>query len=101
MSGKSEIRRLTQAGKRNTRPIWTPDGKKVVFGSDREPAWGIYEQPADGSALAVRLTTAKDKDEQYAESWSPDGKTLVFVSTPPNNNWDIWTFSRDGGATSL
>ncbi len=101
LSGKSEIRRLTQTGKHNKRPVWTPDSKKVAFESDRDGDWGIYEQPADGSELPVRLTTGKNKAEQYPESWSPDGKTLAYVEVPTNSDWDVWSYSRDGGATAL
>jgi Tol biopolymer transport system component len=101
LSGKSEIRRLTQTGKHNSRPVWTPDSRFVAFESDRDGDWGIYEQPADGSALPVRLTTGKDKAEQYPESWSPDGQTLTYIEVPISNNWDLWSFSRDGGATAL
>jgi serine/threonine-protein kinase len=101
LSGKSEIRRLTQTGKHNKRPIWTPDSRKVAFESDRDGDWGIYEQPADGSILPIRLTTGKNKGEQYPESWSPDNKTLTFVEVPTNSDWDIWSFSRDSGATAL
>jgi len=36
LSGKSEIRRLTQTGKHNKRPVWTPDSRKVAFESDRD-----------------------------------------------------------------
>jgi serine/threonine-protein kinase len=101
LSGKSEIRRLTQTGKHNKRPIWTPDSRMVAFESDRDGDWGIYEQPADGSILPVRLTTGKNKAEQYPESWSPDNKTLTFVEVPTNSDWDIWSLSRDSGATAL
>jgi serine/threonine-protein kinase len=98
VSGKSEIRRLTEVGKNSTRPIWTTDGRRITFGSDREGAWGIYEQPADGSALPKRLTTAKDSHRQYPEAWSPDGKTLAFIEVVNQANWDILTLSGDGEA---
>ena len=94
VSGKSEIRRMPQTGN-NARPIWTPDGQRVTFASNRDGSWGVYEQPADGSTLAARLTTAKDSREHYPEAWSPDGKTLTFVEAVSANDWDIWTLSRD------
>jgi Tol biopolymer transport system component len=102
MSGKSEIRRLTEAGTISTRPIWTRDGKWITFGSQRDGAWGIYQIPADGSALAKRLFAAKDKIKVYPESWSPDGKTLTFAQiTSSDTDWDIWTFSTSDAVTSL
>ena len=59
VSGRTQIRQLTQGG-RNERPIWTPDGERVTFGSDRDGTMSIYLQPADGGGDAERLTTAEE-----------------------------------------
>ena len=80
LSGKSAIRRLTQDGS-NTRPIWTRDSKRIVYGSDREKAHGIWWQSADGNGLPERLTTAAENFDHYPESWSPDGHVLSFAET--------------------
>ena len=58
LAGTSAIRRLTQEGN-NSRPVWTPDGKRIAYGSERDKAPGIYWQLADGSGLPERLTTAE------------------------------------------
>ena len=79
LSGTSAIRRLTQEGN-NSRPVWTPDGKRIAYGSDREKAPGIYWQLADGSGLPERLTTAEDGSVHYPQSFSPDGKVLSFAN---------------------
>jgi Tol biopolymer transport system component len=50
----------------------------VVFQSDRDGDLGLFWQRADGTTAAERLTTP-DKDTAHVpESWSPDGKTLLF-----------------------
>ena len=100
VSGTSNIRRLTQAGN-NTRPAWTPDGRLVTFGSDRDGRWGLYDQPADGSTVAERLTVADEGRSQYPESWSPDGQTLAFAEVGGPAFWDIRTLSRASGASEL
>jgi serine/threonine-protein kinase len=101
LAGDSAIRRLTQTGN-NTRPIWTPDGQNVTFGSERDDGWGIFEQPADGSRLAERLTTAAQDRRQWPDSWSPDGQTLAYTDADlANAQWDLWTLSRAGGQTEL
>jgi Tol biopolymer transport system component len=33
----------------NERPVWTPDGRRIVFSSDRERGSKLFWQPADGS----------------------------------------------------
>ena len=57
-------------------PIWTPDGQRVVFSSDREGVQNLYSKAADGTGQAERLTTSETI--QLASSWSVDGQTLVF-----------------------
>jgi serine/threonine-protein kinase len=77
VSGTASIRRLTLGG-RNRVPVWSPDGEQVAFQSDREGDLAIFSQRADGTAPAERLTKP-DKDMAHVpESWSPDGKTLLF-----------------------
>jgi Tol biopolymer transport system component len=101
LAGDSAIRRLTQTGN-NTRPIWTRDSASVTFGSERDGGWGIYEQPADGSRLAERLTMAEEGRRQFPDSWSPDGQTLAYTDADLGNAlWDLWTFSRASGKTEL
>jgi Tol biopolymer transport system component len=59
-------------------PVWSADGERVAFQSDREGDLGLFWQRADGTTVAERLTKP-DKDMAHVpESWSPDGKTLLF-----------------------
>ncbi len=96
LSGTTAIRRLTQEGN-NTRPVWTRDGKKIAYGSDREKPYGIFWQAADGSGLPERLTSAADEGLQhYPESWSPDGHVLSFATARGGqNSWGLWTLALD------
>ena len=77
LSGVTSMRRLT-LGSRNRFPVWSADGERVAFQSDREGDLGLFWQRADGTTAAERLTKP-DKDTAHVpESWSPDGKTLLF-----------------------
>ena len=77
VSGAASIRRLTLGG-RNRVPVWSPDGEHVAFQSNREGDLAIFRQRTDGTAQVERLTRP-DKDTAHVpESWSPDGKTLLF-----------------------
>jgi Tol biopolymer transport system component len=74
LSGDSDIRRLTQVGDGNNfRPVWTPDGERLAFASDRDGPISIYSQPADGRGPAERLTEAESGTSHVPESWSVDG----------------------------
>ena len=101
LAGTTAIRRLTQEGN-NTRPLWTRDGKSIVYGSDRDKAHGLYRQLADGSSLPERLTTAEDGFFHFPESWSPDGKVLSFAManrTLGQDSWSLWTLRMDAADT--
>ena len=51
LSGASAMRRLTFEGK-NRSPVWSADGLRVAFQSDREGDLAVFQQPADGSGTA-------------------------------------------------
>jgi Tol biopolymer transport system component len=77
VSGMTSIRRLTLSG-RNRFPVWSPDGQYVTFQSDREGDLAIWRQRADGTSPAERLTKPDKDTAHLPESWSPDGRTLLF-----------------------
>ena len=77
VSGAASIRRLTLSG-RNRFPAWSPDGRYLTFQSDREGDLAVWRQRADGTAPAERLTKPDKDTAHLPESWSPDGKTLLF-----------------------
>ena len=70
--------RLTFDPANDSRPIWTPDGLRVVFASNRDGAQdNLYWKAVDGTGQVERLTTSPNF--QWPSSFSPDGKKLVFV----------------------
>jgi Tol biopolymer transport system component len=94
LEGSTSIRRLTFGG-RNQVPAWTPDGKRIVFRSDRDGE-GLYWQAADGNGVAERLSTAEKDTYQFPLGWTPDGKTLAFYVSSPNGGGSVWTLNLDG-----
>ena len=101
LAGTTSLRRLTFGGA-NRFPIWTPDGQRIVFQSDREGDLGLFWQRADGTGVAERLTKPEGTGSHVADYWLKDGKTLVFV-TGPTGNAGISTISmeRDSKAKTL
>jgi Tol biopolymer transport system component len=97
LAGTSAMRRLTFVGQ-NRFPIWSPDGQRVAFQSDREGDSGIFVQRADGNGPAERLTKATG-EVHIPESWSPDGRYMSF-SVFKGVTVSLWVLSMaDGKAT--
>jgi dipeptidyl aminopeptidase/acylaminoacyl peptidase len=73
-----ELRQITTNGEHNYGGVWSPDGKKILFISDRSddaPQAYILNM---GGGEAVQLTDLKNGVS--AAKWSPDGKWISFVS---------------------
>lgn len=75
-------------------PVWSPDGEKIAFGSDRDGDSEIYVMNRDGSNLK-QLTDNDGYDGN--PSWSPDGKTIVFDTDRDSvSDWDIYFMDANG-----
>jgi serine/threonine-protein kinase len=95
LSGDTQMRRLAQQGN-NISPIWTPDGQRITFASDRDGSWGIYSQLADGRDVAeLLMSETQSKAKVWVDSWSPDGRTLSFVRSSVSGDDGVWTLSLD------
>src|SRR6266446_541553 len=78
----------------NRFPVWSHDGKNIVFQSTNPAAPGLYWIRSDGSGEAQRLTDGKLGEFPYA--FSLDGKRLVFVQSGNGGNQDIFTAPVEG-----
>jgi len=97
LSGASAPRRLTFGGN-NRFPIWSDDGQRVAFQSDRDGDPAVFWQPADGGA-AERMTKPEPGTSHTPESWSPNGDAFLF-SVAKKSEFSLWMFSvRDRKAT--
>jgi len=85
---RETLTRLTFEGNNNLAPVWTPDGKRLAFNSNKEGSNNIFWQLADGSGGLERLTNSEYL--QAPSSWSPDGQVLAFFEVNPATQRDIW-----------
>jgi serine/threonine-protein kinase len=76
-------------------PVWTPDGKRVIYRATRMGSRNIAWKAADGSGEEQRLTT--NNNMQTPVSVSPDGKLLAYTELDPTGGNDIWLVALAGG----
>lgn len=70
--------RLTNNTADDREPVWSPDGSKIAFGSQRDNIPETYVMNADGSNQ-VNLT-GSTADDTSSPAWSPDGLQIAFTS---------------------
>ncbi len=88
---KGATRNLTQSsGAHDKWPAWSPDGKKVVFISDRSGEEELYLADQDGKGEVEQLTS-NGKEMRYLPKWSPDGKRIAFA----DKNGKIWVLDLE------
>jgi serine/threonine-protein kinase len=80
----------------DVRPVWSPDGTRIVFASRREnaAAFNLYWQRADGTGNAERLTTSNNS--QWPSSFHPNGRMLAFMETTSGGPSDVMMLPIDG-----
>jgi TolB protein len=74
-------------------PQLSPDGKKILFQSNRLGNWDIFIADPDGTNLH-QLTT--DSLNEVTPKWSPDGKQIVYCIDVDTVNSDIYIMDADG-----
>jgi Tol biopolymer transport system component len=75
-------------------PLWSPDGRDILFFSDRAGQGTLYRKSADGSGEDERLLQSNVRD--YPDGWSPDGRFIVYESRDAQTGWDLYLLPRFG-----
>jgi Tol biopolymer transport system component len=94
---KSEtLTRLTFDKAQDNSPVWTRDGKRVIYTSGTDGAPNLFWKPADGTGAPERLLSKAPESNGalVANSVTPDGKQLIYSVGVPA---DVMALTLDGG----
>ncbi len=79
----SRVRELTSGARNDSSPVWSPDGKRIAFLSDRDGTNQLHVMWLDTREVA-QLTHLEQAPNNI--KWSPDGKWIGFTSFAPDND---------------
>ena len=75
-------------------PVWTPDGRRIIFESNRTGSFNLYSQSADGAGAPEQLT--KSQNQLWPYSISPDGTRVVLNESGDKIGNDLDVLVLDG-----
>jgi serine/threonine-protein kinase len=91
--GQSGLTRVTSDVARDDSPIWTADGRRLIYFSAPTGPWNLFWHLADGTGAAERLT--ESPNQQWPAAVSRDG-LLVFTEAGKKTRFDVMQLALDG-----
>jgi Tol biopolymer transport system component len=89
--------RITDGLAFDAQPRWSPDGRRLVFVSDRDGADNVWTVAADGRD--ARQVTRLERTQFLSPAWTPDGKYIVVSRNASlfGSIYALYLYSPDGG----
>lgn len=94
--------RFTAGESLNGYPLWTPDGRRIIFASNRKGKSGLYEKDVNegtpdggGNHGTERMVQESDTD-RYPQAISADGQSILYVEHSDATGYDVWLARRSG-----
>ncbi len=75
-------------------PVWSPDGSRIVFDSNRKGPRDLYQKPSSGAGEEELLV--ESAQIKVANNWSADGRFVFYHSIDPQAGRDLWVLPMEG-----
>jgi Tol biopolymer transport system component len=69
-------------------PVWSADGRTILFSSDRGGPWRLFTKPTVGPGVEEELLTATTNN--LAIDWSRDGRFILYQTVDNATRADVW-----------
>src|SRR5215467_10516336 len=86
-----EATRITSGQAYDMQPAFSPDGKKLVFISDRNGSENVWISNADGTH--ARAITTTERESYMSPTWAPDNEYVIAAKGP-----QLWMYHESGGS---
>jgi Tol biopolymer transport system component/predicted amidohydrolase len=86
-----EATRITSGQAYDMQPAFSPDGKKLVFISDRNGSENVWISNADGTK--PRAITTTERESYMSPVWAPDGEYVIAAKGA-----QLWIYHESGGS---
>ncbi len=99
LDARGVLSRFTFDSNTDYTPVWSADGQRLVFRSNRNGNYDLFEKAASSAAdERPLLVTAENKAPQ---DWSPDGRTVLYTVLGQKTRIDLWAVRLDGDKKSF
>src|SRR5262249_50654106 len=88
------LTRITSGAASEGLPIWSPDGNRIVFFSNRKGINNLYQKLMKGAAVEDPLL--ESSQNKTPTDWSADGQFILYTDTGPATGLDVWALPLFG-----
>jgi Tol biopolymer transport system component len=85
---RNSLARLTLHPAYDYVPVWSPDGERIVFASNRNGPLDLYQKLANGTGPEELLLQSAER--KVPTDWSSDGEFILYEKEAPKTRFDLW-----------
>ena len=75
-------------------PVWSPDGSRIAFNSNRKGHLDLYQK--DGNGVREDELLLQSDENKSPTSWSHDGRFLLYTNLAAKTGYDMWILPMEG-----